>query len=163
MLPLRPYLLKAYYDWILDSNMTPYVIINTNIFGVKIPIEYAKNGQIILNIKPSAVENFKMTADEINFYARFGGVVFYIKIPIIAIIAIYAIENKKGIIFETKCEYKFNTSNFANKNKTLNFMDKNNKDIFLNKEKARKLTKFCNKTSVISLTEKRKKLLRIIK
>ncbi|WMY96468.1 MAG: ClpXP protease specificity-enhancing factor [Arsenophonus sp.] len=162
MLPLRPYLLKAYYDWILDSNMTPYIIINANIFGVKLPMKYVENGQIILNIKPSAVENFKMNFDEINFHARFDGIVFYIKIPMTAIIAIYAIENKEGIIFETNCKYEFNTKKFTNKNETLNFMDKNNKNIFLNKEKSSKLTKFCNNTSVISLKEKRKKL-RIIK
>ncbi|WP_348666627.1 ClpXP protease specificity-enhancing factor [Arsenophonus symbiont of Ornithomya chloropus] len=163
MLPRRPYLLKAYYDWILDNNMTPYVIINVNVFGVKIPIEYVKNGQIILNIKPSAVKNFKMTYDKINFSARFCGVVCYIEVPISAIIAIYAVENREGIIFENEYEYEFNTNSVTHKNKKIKLINKNNKDIsLLNKETSNQSKTIFNNKSPISSHERRK-ILRIIK
>ncbi|WMY94735.1 MAG: ClpXP protease specificity-enhancing factor [Arsenophonus sp.] len=163
MLPRRPYLLKAYYDWIIDNNMTPYVIINVNIFGVKIPMEYAKNGQIILNIKPSAVENFQMNYDILKFNARFGGVVSYIEVPVLAIIAIYSTENREGIIFENESEYQFNTDVITKKIKKLKLINNNKKDIFLsNQEKINTLKTLVDKKSVISLNERKTKI-RIIK
>ena len=58
----RPYLLKAFFDWIVDNQCTPYVIVDANYIGVEVPQEFVNDGQIVLNIAPRAVTNFEMNS-----------------------------------------------------------------------------------------------------
>ena len=96
----RPYLLRAMFDWIVDNNCTPYVLVDANITGVSVPQNFVKAGEIVLNISPGAVVGMDMNMDSLSFNARFGGVPTDIYTPIIAIKGIYARENGKGMMFE---------------------------------------------------------------
>ena len=104
MLPSRPYLLNALYSWIVDSACTPHILVNAEMEGVQVPASFVQDGQIILNISPSAVQGFHMDADGVSFSARFGGTPHHIFAPIAAILGIYARENGQGMVFEDEYE-----------------------------------------------------------
>lgn len=99
MTPNRPYLLRAFYDWIVDNNCTPYLVVDATLQGVRVPPQYVKDGQIVLNISPGAVGNLSLANDEVTFNARFGGSPFALRIPQYAVLAIYARENGAGTMF----------------------------------------------------------------
>ena len=105
MRPQRPYLLRAFYDWLLDSQLTPLIVVNTNYANVDVPNEFIRDGQIILNIAPHAVGQFNMTDEAISFSARFSGAVRHIYVPMGALSAIYARENGAGTIFNDEEVY----------------------------------------------------------
>lgn len=96
----RPYLLKAFYEWIVDSDCTPYIEVNAHYSGVEVPQEFVADGQIVLNIAPRAVTNFDMNHQSVAFTTRFGGIPIDIMVPVAAIIGIYAHENGKGMVFD---------------------------------------------------------------
>ena len=96
----RPYLTRALYEWIVDNGCTPYVVVNANRDDVQVPGAYVKDGQIVLNIAPSAVVGLKLDNDALEFNARFGGVAMQIYAPMSAVLGIYARENGQGMIFE---------------------------------------------------------------
>ncbi|WP_206539915.1 ClpXP protease specificity-enhancing factor [Rheinheimera mesophila] len=98
----KPYLIRAFYEWIVDNNLTPYLVINTSIKGCKVPTQHIQNGQIVLNILPSAVGNMLMGNEVITFNARFGGKPFALTVPVKAVLAIYARENGAGTMFEAE-------------------------------------------------------------
>ncbi|MCT8342607.1 MULTISPECIES: ClpXP protease specificity-enhancing factor [Photorhabdus] len=106
MSPRRPYLLRAHYEWLLDNDMTPHLVIDVTLRGVNVPMEYARDGQIVLNIAPRAVGNLELTNDEVRFNARFGGVPRRVNVPMAAVIAIYGRENGAGMMFEPEAAYK---------------------------------------------------------
>lgn len=95
----RPYLLRAFYEWIVDNNGTPYLVVDATQVGVKVPPQHVQNGQIVLNISPGAVGNLELGNDAIRFNARFGGAPFAICVPLKAALAIYARENGAGTMF----------------------------------------------------------------
>lgn len=95
----RPYLLRGLYEWILDNNMTPYIVLDNSISGFDIPGQLVENGKVILNIHPAAVKDLDIGNDIIFFKARFSGQSLTIQSPIHAIEAIYAKENGMGMIF----------------------------------------------------------------
>lgn len=99
MTPNRPYLLRAFYEWIVDNNLTPYLVVDATLPGVKVPLQHVQNGQIVLNINPSAVGNLLLGNDAVTFNARFGGSPFALYIPQRAVLAIYARENGAGTMF----------------------------------------------------------------
>lgn len=99
MTPSRPYLMRALNEWILDNDCTPYVLVDANLPGVQVPEEYVQNGQIVLNIMPSAVKALLIDDDGLSFNARFGGVPIDLYVPMVAILAIYAKENGQGMVF----------------------------------------------------------------
>ena len=103
--PKRPYLLRAYYDWLVDNEFTPYLVVDADYYGVNVPVEYVKDGQIVLNLSPNATGNLALTNDFISFSARFQGVSRDIYIPMGAAIAIYARENGDGVMFEFEEAY----------------------------------------------------------
>ena len=72
--PRRPYLLRAFYEWLLDNQLTPHLVVDVTLPGVQVPMEYARDGQIVLNIAPRAVGNLELANDEVRFNARFGGI-----------------------------------------------------------------------------------------
>ncbi|QBG36807.1 ClpXP protease specificity-enhancing factor [Litorilituus sediminis] len=92
----KPYLVKAFYDWISDNELTPYIVVDVNVYGVLVPMNYVADGQIVLNIASSAVGHIVMGSDTIEFSARFGGKLEHITVPYGAIGAIYAKENGAG-------------------------------------------------------------------
>ncbi|WP_065823441.1 ClpXP protease specificity-enhancing factor [Photorhabdus australis] len=105
MSPRRPYLLRAHYEWLLDNNMTPYLVVDVTLRGVNVPMEYARDGQIVLNIAPRAVGNLELANEEVRFNARFGGVPRQVCVPMAAVIAICSRENGAGMMFEPETAY----------------------------------------------------------
>lgn len=99
MTSTRPYLIRAFYDWIIDNDCNPYIVINANGEGVQVPMEYVDGGQIVLNISMSAVNNLTLGDHAIEFQARFGGRIREVYAPIQSIVAIYAKENGRGMVF----------------------------------------------------------------
>lgn len=96
----RPYLLKAFYEWIVDCDCTPYIAVDAHHSGVEVPQEFVTDGQIVLNIAPRAVSNFEMNHQFVAFSTRFGGIPIDIMVPVAAVMGIYAHENGQGIVFE---------------------------------------------------------------
>ena len=103
--PRRPYLLRAFYEWLLDNQLTPHLVVDVTLPGVLVPMEYARDGQIVLNIAPRAVGNLELANDEVRFNARFGGVPRNVSVPLAAVLAIYARENGAGTMFEPEATY----------------------------------------------------------
>ena len=101
----RPYLLRALYEWILENNCTPYVLVNAYAPDVMVPQEYVKDGQIILNISPSAVHGLLMTDDAVEFSGRFAGIPTPVYVPVSAVMGIYARENGQGMVFEAEAPH----------------------------------------------------------
>ena len=99
MSPSRPYLVRALNEWILDNDCTPYVLVDAGLPGVQVPEDYVTNGQIVLNISPTAVQNLHIDGDGLSFNARFGGVPMTVFVPVVALLAIYARENGQGMVF----------------------------------------------------------------
>ncbi len=100
MLSNKPYLIRAFYEWIIDSDCTPFVVINANYPRCQVPLDYVENGEITLNVSPEAIRDLKITNDSIEFRASFAGVVHIISAPIKATLAIYAQENQQGMFFD---------------------------------------------------------------
>ncbi len=103
--PRRPYLLRAFYEWLLDNQLTPHLVVDVTLPGVLVPMEYARDGQIVLNIAPRAVGNLELANEEVRFNARFGGVPRQVSVPLAAVLAIYARENGAGTMFEPEAAY----------------------------------------------------------
>lgn len=99
MTSTRPYLIRAFYEWIVDNGCTPHIVVNTTITGVEVPNEYIENEQIVLNIAANAVQGLSLGDKAIEFRARFGGQVRRIWAPMASILAIYARENGRGMVF----------------------------------------------------------------
>jgi stringent starvation protein B len=95
----KPYLLRAIYEWCTDNGYTPYLAAMVDA-KTRVPREFVKNGEIVLNISFSATSGLKMDNDYIQFNARFGGVAREISVPVENVVAIYARENGQGMAFE---------------------------------------------------------------
>ncbi len=95
----QPYLIRAFYEWIVDNELTPYLVVDAYVEGTSVPQEHVKDGQIVLNISPSACNNLIMNNELISFDARFGGVPRNLVVPCKAALAIYARENGAGTVF----------------------------------------------------------------
>ncbi|MDE3933740.1 ClpXP protease specificity-enhancing factor, partial [Glaesserella parasuis] len=100
MKPLRPYLYQAYYNWILDNENTPYLLINSEYVDTDVPQEFVRDGKIILNISPRSIGQYVVTDEAISFNARFQGIARGVYIPFGAVEAIYAQENGDGVMFQ---------------------------------------------------------------
>lgn len=95
----KPYLIRAIYQWLLDNQNTPYLLVNTTFDGVQVPHEYINDNKIVLNVAPDAVNNFHADNEWVSFSARFSGKAMELFIPIIAVLAIYGKENNEGMFF----------------------------------------------------------------
>ena len=100
MIPLRPYLLRAVYDWTLESGFTPHILVDATLDGVKVPTDYVRDGRITLNIHPQAVHALELGNERVQFSARFGGRAMDVEVPIVAVLAVFAKENGRGIVFQ---------------------------------------------------------------
>lgn len=105
MKPLRPYLYNAYYNWIIDNDNTPYLLVNSEYPDVDVPVEFVKEGKIILNISSRSIGQYIATEEYIGFSARFQGMLRDIYIPFGAMEAIYAQETGDGIMFQEEEYY----------------------------------------------------------
>lgn len=95
----KPYLIRALYEWLVDNDATPYLMVNSEYPDVTIPPGIAKDGQVVLNIAARAVQGLEIQNSHIAFSARFGGKAFNIYIPIQAVMAIYSMEDGEGMMF----------------------------------------------------------------
>ena len=100
MKPRRPYLLRALYDWIVDSGETPNILVDAEMHGVVVPQEYVQDGQIVLNISPQAVRNLNLGDEYVMCEGRFSGRSMELVLPIISIRAIYCRDSGQGLAFE---------------------------------------------------------------
>lgn len=101
MLPesAKPYLIRAIYEWCLEQNNTPHLLVAVDYPGVQVPSGYAKDGKITLNISPRATHGLVMDNQWIQFMARFGGKPMKLEVPVPAVVAVFAAETQEGIGF----------------------------------------------------------------
>ncbi len=102
----KPYLIRALYEWLVDNDATPHIMVDTTFAEVMIPNGIDKDGQVVLNIASHAVQGLEMENTHIAFTARFGGVSQNVYIPIQAVMAIYSKEDGKGMMFAEETSSK---------------------------------------------------------
>ena len=85
----RPYLIRALHEWCTDNGFTPYLAVFVDA-SVKVPQDYVKNGEIVLNVGFEATTALELGNELIEFKARFGGSSRDISVPVDHVIAIYA-------------------------------------------------------------------------
>lgn len=95
----RPYLIRALYEWLVDNELTPYLLVDANRESVNVPMRYVEEGRIVLNVSPNAVRDLTLGNELIAFEARFGGTAHAISLPPEAVLGVYARENGKGMLF----------------------------------------------------------------
>ncbi len=99
MTPSRPYLLRGIFDWLIDNEQTPYLLVDAEAENVVVPVEHVQDGKIILNISLSATRDLELTNDAVSFNARFSGKAMNVYVPISAALALYSKENGRGMMF----------------------------------------------------------------
>ena len=99
MISTRPYLIRAINEWACENGLTPHLLVNALDDGVTVPQQHVNDGQIVLNISPSAVQGIELGNEWIVFSARFSGQSMNIEVPVSSVLAIYARENGQGIFF----------------------------------------------------------------
>ena len=104
MAALRTHLVGAVYQWAVESGFSPFILVDAARPGVQIPPGRIEDGRITLNVDPRAVRNFAIQDEILSFQARFGGQPFLVSLPILAVLAIYARENGRGLSFEGEDE-----------------------------------------------------------
>lgn len=102
----RGYLMRAIYEWIVDNECTPYVLVDAELENVDVPEAYVQDGRIVLNVAPRAVMNLDISNESLSFSARFSGVENFIFVPLPAVIGIYARENGQGMLFEVEEDFE---------------------------------------------------------
>lgn len=100
----RPYLIRALYEWIVDNDMTPHLLVDVGAPEVQVPLEYVEEGKIVLNVSPASVRELELGDEYIMFSARFSGRAMEIVVPVSAVDAIYARENGQGMAFPDEPE-----------------------------------------------------------
>lgn len=96
----RPYLLRAMHEWMGDAGFTPHVIVDAARADVEVPAAYVKDGKIVLNVSLHATQHLQLQNQWLEFDARFSGVVHHVRVPIAAILGIYARETGEGMVFD---------------------------------------------------------------
>jgi len=100
----RPYLLRAMHEWISDSNCTPHLVVDAGVTGVEVPRQFVQDGKIVLNVSWTATAQLHLGNDELSFNGRFGGASMQVRVPVGAVLAIYARETGQGMIFTDEPE-----------------------------------------------------------
>ncbi len=98
----RPYLIRAMYEWIGDNGMTPYLLVDAGMPGVRVPPSAIRDGKVVFNVAPRAVSHLEMGNQSIHFFARFDGVSQSIEFPVGAVQAIYAQETGQGMMMPSE-------------------------------------------------------------
>jgi stringent starvation protein B len=99
ILPKRPFLLRAMHQWISECGHTPHVIVDAGREGAEVPRAYIKDGKIVLNLSEGATQRLRLGNDEVEFDARFAGVIHHVRFPVSAVLGIYARETGEGMVF----------------------------------------------------------------
>jgi len=100
MTSLKPYLIRSIYEWIIDNQLTPHLLVDADNAEATLPQDYIEDGKIVLNLRPEAIQGLTLGNEEIQFNARFSGTAMHIITPTSAVLAIYAKENGKGMMFD---------------------------------------------------------------
>ena len=100
--PIRPYLIRALNSWIVDSGLTPYLMVDATSDEVVVPPDSVSAGRILLNISGNAVRDLDLGDELVSFSARFSGTPFAVSVPVTRVIAIYARETNEGMMFESE-------------------------------------------------------------
>jgi len=100
-IPTKPYVLRALFEWCVDNGYTPHVAVRVD-SRTQVPAEYVRNGEITLNISPTAVHKLQMGNELIEFSARFGGVARQLSVPVANVYALYARETGHGMTFDVE-------------------------------------------------------------
>ena len=100
----RPYLLRAMYEWMLDNDLTPQIVVDAEGDGVVVPRSFVSDGRIVLNVAPGAVRDLRLGNDAVEFSARFGGKPFEISVPVRAVVAVFSRENGTGMSFPVESD-----------------------------------------------------------
>jgi stringent starvation protein B len=87
------------HEWISDSSCTPHIVVDAALAGVEVPGQYVRDGKIILNVSWTATSQLRLGNDEVSFQGRFGGASMNVRVPLAAVLAIYARETGQGMIF----------------------------------------------------------------
>jgi len=95
----RPYLLRAMHEWISDSNCTPHIVVDAGVAGVEVPRQFVQDGKIVLNVSWSATAQLHIGNEDLSFNGRFGGASMHVRVPMEAVLAIYARESGQGMVF----------------------------------------------------------------
>lgn len=98
-LSTRPYLIRAIYEWCVDSGLTPYLAVRPD-EQTEVPPAYVKDGEIVLNLSAGAVRNLEMGNEMITCSGRFGGAPFDLIVPVVTVMGIFAKENGQGLVFQ---------------------------------------------------------------
>jgi stringent starvation protein B len=106
MISTKPYLIRAIREWAIDNGLTPEIMVNANFPGVIVPMEFVNDGQIALNVHDVAVDVPVFGNENIQFSARFRGVPMTVDVPVDAVQAVYARENRLGIFFQNDDQSK---------------------------------------------------------
>ncbi len=125
----RPYLARALYEWLVDNELTPYLVVDATLPDVEVPRQFVQNGQIVLNAAPTAVRELIIENDAISFNARFGGYPMQVMIPIQSLIAIYARESGAGMVFGQEPELDAPEADMAETNDDVSDADKEHKPV----------------------------------
>ena len=99
MTPSRPYLLRAIFDWLIENDQTPYLLVDAEATDVMVPLEHVQDGKIILNISLTATRGLELSNEAVSFNARFSGVSMDVYVPTSAALALYSKENGRGMMF----------------------------------------------------------------
>jgi len=102
----KPYLLRAIWEWCCDNGFTPHIAVSVDA-NTRVPREFVRDGQIVLNLGPDATNKLQIGNDFVEFQARFGGVARELSVPVSQVTAIYARENGAGMAFELDSEASF--------------------------------------------------------
>ena len=97
--PRRPYLLRALYEWIVDSGLTPHILVAVDSDAVQVPADYVSDGQIVLNVSAAAVRDLDLGDERVSVSGRFGGRPFPVVVPMASVLAVYARESGEGMMF----------------------------------------------------------------
>ncbi len=99
----KPYLIRAFHEWITDNELTPYLLVDATYPGVSVPDSAVdEEGRVVFNISWQAVHGLELGNDHIHFDARFSGVSYPVQVPVAAVMGIYARENGAGTLFEVE-------------------------------------------------------------
>ena len=102
MTSVRPYLIRALIDWIVDNDHTPYVAIDCRVAGVQAPVDRAKEGKLVVNVSANATRHLDIDNEWLNVDCRFGGRPFHVAAPLGAVVAVYSRESNMGMAFEAE-------------------------------------------------------------
>ena len=100
----RPYLVRAMHEWMTDNGQTPHLVVDAGIAGTEVPKSFVRNGRITLNVGWQATQGLKLGNEWIEFAARFGGVSQQVRVPVAAVLGIYARETGQGMLFQDESD-----------------------------------------------------------